>query len=476
MTVAIIGGGIAGLTVGYLLAERFPALEIQIFEGQERPGGKIWTQKEGGYLIESAVNGFLDNRPKTLELSQQLGLSPVRSNEGARRRYIYAAGRLHRVPHGLLAFVGTDLLSAGAKVRVLMEAFLPAARGAAAPAVRDIEDETLASFATRRLGREAYETLIDPMASGIYAGDAQQLSLKACFPKVHNLEVNYGGLIRGMIGKMWEGRKTKTTVSAGPGGVLTSFEAGMGSIIDALGERLGQRLRVGHAAVAVERLRDRYVVHFDAGDPIEAEAVILAAPAYASSLMVRGLDGQLSRELGGIVNPPVSVVCMGVRKEHIKGNGVDGFGFLIPSKAGRKTLGTLFDSTIFPNRAPEGYTLLRTMLGGARNPHIAQLKDDDLVSTVLKELSDIIGLKHTPEMIKIYRHEKAIPQYNQGHPAMLERVNQLMQRHRGLYLHGNSYKGIGVNDCIETSYELVERIAGELFASAKRHQEGADDN
>ncbi|MBF0317028.1 MAG: protoporphyrinogen oxidase [Nitrospirae bacterium] len=458
MTVAIVGGGIAGLTVGYLLAERFPTLEIRIFEGQDRPGGKIWTQREGGYLIESAVNGFLDNRPKTLELSGRLGLSPVRSNEGARRRYIYSAGRLHRVPDGLSSFVGSDLLSVGGKVRVLMEAFLPAAR--------DLEDETLASFATRRLGREAYETLIDPMASGIYAGDAQHLSLKACFPKVYNLEINYGGLIRGMLRKMWQGRKTKQTVSAGPGGVLTSFEAGMGSIIDALVERLGQRIRVGRPAVAVENLHDRYVVHFDAQDPIEAEVVILAAPAYASSVMVKELDAQLSRELAGIVNPPVSVVCMGVKTQHIKGKGVDGFGFLIPSRAGKKTLGTLFDSTIFPHRAPEGYTLLRTMAGGARNPHVALLKDDDLVSTVLAELSDIIGLKDTPEMIKIYRHEKAIPQYNQGHPAMLDRVNRLMHRHRGLYLHGNSYSGIGVNDCIETSFALVERIAQEMFAGA----------
>ncbi|MBF0337236.1 MAG: protoporphyrinogen oxidase [Nitrospirae bacterium] len=456
MTVAIVGGGIAGLTVGYLLAERFPTSEIRVFEGQNRPGGKIWTHKESGYLIESAVNGFLDNRPRTLELSARLGLSPVRSNEGARRRYVYWGGRLQRVPEGLTAFVRSDLLSAGGKVRVLMEAFLPPAK--------DIEDETLASFATRRLGREAYETLIDPMASGIYAGDAQQLSLKACFPKVYNLEANYGGLIRGMLQKMWQSRKTKQTVSAGPGGVLTSFDAGMGSIIDVLSERLGPRLMVGHSAVAVQRVRERYVVHFDAQDPIEADVVILAAPAYASCVMLRELDAQISRELAGIVNPPVSVVCMGIKTEHIKGDGVDGFGFLIPSRAGKKTLGTLFDSTVFPHRAPEGYTLLRTMAGGARNPHIALLKDDDLVSTVLTELSDIIGLKDTPEMIKIYRHEKAIPQYNQGHPAMLDRIGHLMQRHRGLYLHGNSYRGIGVNDCIETSFALVERIAGEMFA------------
>ncbi|MBF0344661.1 MAG: protoporphyrinogen oxidase [Nitrospirae bacterium] len=464
MTIVVIGGGIAGLTIGYLLLERYPALDLQIFEGQERPGGKIWTQKEGGYLIESAVNGFLDNRTKTLELAALLNLTPVRSNDSARCRYIYSAGRLHKVPEGLLPFLTTELLSAGAKVRVMLEAFTPS---------KDLEDETLAAFATRRLGREAFETLIDPMASGIYAGDPDQLSLKACFPKIHNLEVNYGGLIRGMFTKMWEAKKSqkrtgiKKAVSAGPGGILTSFDDGMESIISALSSRLGQRLRTGHAAVAVERVGTRYVIHFNNNrHPVEADAVILAAPAYAASLMVRELDRQLSVELGGISNPPVSVVCMGIKSGQLKG-GADGFGFLIPSKAGRKILGTLFDSTIFPKRAPEGYTLLRTMVGGARAPHIAQLKDDDLIATVLTELTDIIALKDTPDMIKIYRHEKAIPQYNKGHAAMLDRVNALIKNHKGLYLHGNSYKGIGVNDCIETSFTLVERITDELFASTK---------
>ncbi|MEW6002868.1 MAG: protoporphyrinogen oxidase, partial [Nitrospirota bacterium] len=432
--------------------ERRSSLDLVVLESENRPGGKIWTDKVNGFLCEGGVNGFLDNRPRTLELVSKLGLTPLKSSDTAKKRYIYSKKRLNLLPESPLSFLSSSLLSLYGRLRVLGEIFVPGSNK---------EDETLADFARRRLGREAYEKLIDPMASGIYAGDPEKMSLRSCFPRIYELEKEYSSLIKAMIRLKREAKRTGKKVGPGPGGVLTSFHEGMVSIINALAAFLGDRLRIGAKVISVEKRGNNFFIHLSDNSEIEAEVVVIAAPAHTTSEMTRDLSKELSSSLREIFYPAVSVICFGYRREKIK-NSLDGFGFLVPYKEGRKILGTLWDSSIFPNRAPEGYVLLRTMLGGVRASELAMQDEAKLVNIVTDELRDIMDIRIEPDFVRVYRHEKAIPQYSPGHAKKLTIIDEMLSRYKGLYLAGNAYRGIGVNDCIENSYKLAERVVKEI--------------
>jgi oxygen-dependent protoporphyrinogen oxidase len=451
MRIVIVGGGISGLSLAYLLLERKPDLHITVLESDEKAGGKIWTDKVDGYLCEGGVNGFLDNRPRTLELVGKLALTSLRSSDKARKRYIFSEKKLHLLPESPRSFFTSDLLSLYGRLRIVYEMFVPRKTG---------NDETLADFARRRLGKEAYEKLIDPMASGIFAGDPENMSLKSCFPKVHALEVQYGSLIRGMIKLQKEAKKSGKKVGPGPGGVLTSFYDGMETLVNGLNHNLGQRLKTSKKVVSIDRKTGSYTIYLADNTSIEAEAVVVASPAHVTAAIVKDMDKQLSVTLNEIYYPSISVVCLGFKRTHIQ-HPLDGFGFLIPNREKRKILGTLWDSSIFPNRAPEGYVLLRSMIGGVRMSDLAMERDEGLVQIVLRELHDIMGIHATPHFMKVYKHEKGIPQYSRGHEKRLASILEKTSNFKGFYLAGNAYKGIGVNDCIENSYNLAERIINE---------------
>lgn len=452
MNLVIVGGGITGLSLAYFLLEQKPSLDILILESEKKAGGKIWTDKVEGFLCEWGVNGFLDNRPKTLELVSKLSLSPLRSNDNARKRFIFSNGKLNLLPESPPAFLTSDLLSISGRLRVIYEMFVPKWKGG---------DETLAHFATRRLGREAYEKLIDPMASGIFAGDPEKMSLKSCFGKVYNLEQNYGSLIRGMIRLQREAKRSGKKVGAGPGGILTSFYDGMETFISALSSFLGERLKTEAQVVSIDRQGSHYVISRADGTNIETEAVVCATPAFTASDMVKGLDKNLSALLSEIYYPSVSVVCLGYKREKIRHN-LGGFGFLIPFREGRKILGTLWDSSIFPNRAPEGYVLLRTILGGARRSDLALEHQEKLITLVMDELRDIMKISAQPDLAKVYTHQRGIPQYFLGHDQKTEQIEKICKNYKGFYVTGNAYRGIGVNDCVENSHKLAQRILQEI--------------
>jgi len=451
MRLIIIGGGISGLSLAYFLREQDPSFDITVLESGKKAGGKIWTDKVEGFLCEGGVNGFLDNRPRTLELAEKLSLSPLRSSENARKRFIFSDSILHRLPESPVAFFTSNLLSLSGRLRILGEMFVAKGTG---------EEETLAEFARRRLGQEAYEKLIDPMASGIYAGDPNAMSLKSCFLKVYNLEQNYGSLIKGMLKMQKEAKKTGKKVGAGPGGVLTSFYDGMESMIQALTAFLGDALKTAAKVVSVDKVNNGYTVHCADGKSFDADVVVIASPAHEAMGMVKPLDITLSSVLSEISYPAVSVVCLGYKRTRIR-RPLDGFGFLVPYREGRKILGTLWDSSIFPNRAPEGFVLLRTMLGGARMSDLALRGRDTLIDLVTGELKDIMGIDVQPDFGQVYTHEKGIPQYTPGHEKRLERIDEIMKKFKGMYITGNAYRGIGVNDCIENSFALAMRIREE---------------
>ncbi|GAB4545491.1 MAG: protoporphyrinogen oxidase [Thermodesulfovibrionia bacterium] len=439
--IIIVGGGISGLTVAYYLRGH-PELDVTVLEAESRPGGKIWSEQVDGFLCERGPNGFLDNRPRTLQLCEGLGITPLRANDNAKKRYILSGNILKSLPESPPTFFRSDILSIWGRLRLLYEPFAP----------KGPDDETVAEFVVRRLGREALEMLIDPMVSGIYAGDPYRLSIKSCFPRIKELEEEYGSLIKALI----KIRKKKGNVSVAPGGRLTSFVTGAQTLTDTLAETIGSCLKTGVRVNGIEDGNGLYHLYTSEG-VFDAEIVVFACPAYESARVFNGFDDEIARELLGIKYPPVTVVCFGYKKERV-GYPLNGFGFLIPHKEDKRILGTLWDSSIFPNRAPEGYVLLRTMVGGARLSEIAMLDDDRVIGTVFDELKPILGLKGMPDMVRIYRWERAIPQYEMGHNGRLRRIGERLRLYNGIYLTGNAYRGIGMNDCIEDGFRVAEDI------------------
>jgi oxygen-dependent protoporphyrinogen oxidase len=451
MKVHIVGAGISGLATAQALLSRNPQAEITIFEAGQRVGGKVWTEvSPGGYLCEWGVNGFLDKVPETLELCRDTGVTPLSADEAAAKRYVFSNGELHKLPEKPPEFFTSRLLSLRGRLRVILETV---ARGT------DVDDETLAGFATRRLGSEASDKLIDPMASGVFAGNAAELSLKSCFPRIHEVEAEYGSLIRGLvklqIKAKREGRKDKP--GPGPGGKLTSFASGMSALTDRLAELLGDRIRTSCPVVAVDRSGGRYQTQLSDGAVEECDTLVLAAPAHAQARMLADMDGELSGLLDGIPYPALAVICSGYRESQV-GNILDGFGFLVPSKENRTVLGTVVDSNVFPGRAPEGAHLLRTLVGGARAPELARLPDEQLLDHVNSELRDILGLDAEPDFVRIFRHQRAIPQYIIGHAARLEAIEERLQHHPGLVLTGNAFRGVSLNDCVVNSTRTAQAI------------------
>lgn len=451
MKTIIIGAGISGLATACALLEKKPDLDLLVLEASDCAGGKVWSDKSvEGFLCEAGVNAFLDSKPKTLELASRLGLIPVSSYEASRNRFIYSDKRLVPLPGSPPAFLTSSLLSIPGRLRVMLETLIP--RGT-------VTDESLAAFAIRRLGKEAYDKLIDPMASGVYAGDAARLSLKSCFPRINEIETKYRSLIIGLITLQAKAlREHKRDMpNAGPAGKLTSFTDGMSVLTNAIADKLGSRLRLAMPVLSLSRNHEYYTVDLADGSQEEAETIILAAPAFAQATILAEVAPDIADHLRGIPYPSLSVCCLGYKRDRIR-HDLNGFGFLVPSRENRQVLGTLWDASIFPNRAPEGYVLLRSMIGGARNARQALLSDDKLVDVVRKELAIIMGIDATPDFVRVYRHERSIPQYIVGHAQRLKLIDGLLTQHPGLILTGNAYKGVALNDCVINAYQIAESL------------------
>jgi oxygen-dependent protoporphyrinogen oxidase len=467
--IVIVGAGISGLCTAHYLVRNLSAAgreaEILLFEAEEVPGGKMRTIREDGFNMEWGPNGFLTNKPYSLELVKDLGIEDrlARSSDLARKRFIYSGGRLHRLPETPQAFFSSNLLSPGGRLRILWEPF------AAGPPAG--VDESLGDFARRRLGSEALEKLLDPMVTGIYAGDPDRMSLRSCFPVIHDLERKYGGLVKGMISLQRERRRqgVKREMSAGPGGVLMSFDSGAQALIDVLAERLSEGL---HTRVSVEGVRKRdgklllSLTERGQRGEIDTDVLVLAVPAFAAASALGPLDPRLTEALSAIPYSPISVVALGYDKATL-GNPLDGFGFLIPRGEKRKILGALWDSSVFPNRAPEGKALIRAMVGGVRNPALAALPTDEIVGLTRAELTATMGITAAPTLSRVFFHEKGIPQYLVGHGKVLDRIDARLAAYPGLYLNSNAYRGIALNDCVLQSRLTAERIARELYVSRR---------
>lgn len=457
MRVAIVGGGVAGLALGHALLRRGArerGVELVVLESAARPGGNIRSERVDGYLCESGPNGFLDSAPDTLRLVSELGLESrlLPSEDRARRRYIWRGGRLHPLPGGPLSFLGSGLLSWRGKLRIALEPF---ARE------RPDGDETIHAFAARRIGEEAASVLVGSMVSGVFAGDARALSLRACFPKMWQMESEHGGLFRALLAKRRASGARHGEPIGSPVGRLTSFRDGTDELVRGLARALDGVLRTGAGVAGLRRAGRQYRLECLGAGPLHADAVVLAGGAAASAALVEPLDGALAATLREIRSAPLAVVCLGYEAARLP-RPLDGFGFLVPPGEGPRILGTLWDSSIYPGRAPAGRVLLRAMLGGALDGRVLALDDTELLAAARRDLQTTMGLDAEPDFVKVVRHPLGIPQYTGGHLERLARVEGQLDGHARLYVAGNAYRGVSINSCVAEAGPLAERILSAL--------------
>jgi len=447
--VAIIGGGISGLSALHFLRTRYAdKCEVRLFEKENRLGGTIGTDREDGYISDWGSNGFLDKVPLTLDLVEEIGLTKKLETAAptSENRFIYRHGQLNAISASPIKFMKSPILSLGGRLRIVTEPFRKAKR--------DDSDETVHSFASRRIGREAADSLVGPMVSGIFGGDAKELSLPACFPVMREMESQHGSLVKALIAKK---RAGKSGGPAGPSGRLTSFEGGLYTIIERFEELYGDHIRVGAEVAKIAKSSDKYTLKFETAESETFDAVIVASPTHVASELVSHLEESLSELLASIPYASISVVCLGYKAEYIDRD-LTGFGFLIPRSEGLRILGSIWTSSIFRDRSPDGMVQLRTMIGGATDPQAVSLSDSELLEIVHRELSAILGIKNNPGYVNIFKWKRGIPQYVLGHLDKMKKLQSFGSLFPGLFFTGNSYHGVGLNDCILRSESVVKAL------------------
>lgn len=460
--IVIIGAGISGLAIAVRLQERVPNADITVLERDSRPGGAAWTINEQGFQVEIGPNGFLDTKPTTLQLCRDVGLGErlIQATEAAaKNRYLFLGDRLRLLPSGLGSFLRSDLLSWRGKLALLLERFRkPCASNG---------DESIAAFAVRRAGKEAAEIFADALVTGIYAGDPALLSLPACFPRVAALEREHGSVMRGMAKIARERRalaKANGLAYERPG-KMWSVREGLRGLSETLAGTLKQPPLYNIVVRGIRHERDsarqRWTVAGEGQEHWPADAVALACPAHQQASLLADVDAELAERVGQIPYNRIAVVALGYRQQNVP-TPLDGFGFIAPQRLRRDVLGVQWCSSIYPGRAPEGAVLLRAMCGGWHRAEMVGWDDDRLVQSLRAELRLAMNITAAPIYTKIIRWDRAIPQYHVGHLDRVAWIEQKLQSHRGLFLGGNAYHGVALNDCTEQGLLLAERIASQL--------------
>jgi len=490
MRVAIIGGGIAGLAAAYELEKARgagAAVEYTLFESRERLGGSLASETVNGIVLERGPDSFLSEKPAGAELCRELGLGDqlTPSNDANRKTHIVVKNRLVPLPDGLMFLIPTKLVptaltglfSPATKMKMALELLHPPRPSS--------QDESVASLVERHFGKEAVDRLADPLLSGIYGGDATQLSARTVLPKLVEMETQYGSLTRGMLAAHKQMRAKMAAMRAvngnggqgqdghkptGPRSIFTTLKGGLQQLVDALEARLNPEwVRTSTAVSALERDGSGWRLRFNQADEFY-DAVILASPSWASGKLLAAADAALGDELSGIPYSSSITVNL-VFDEAQLGPLPDGFGFLVPAVEGRAMLACTFVHRKFAGRTPTGKAVLRAFLGGAKNEALLDQSDDVLIATVRRELSEILGARvvgpHIPaEATQVSRWRRAMAQYAVGHQERMKRVKERMAGLPGLRLAGNAYDGIGIPDCIRTGRNAAKELVAERLPVA----------
>jgi len=463
----IIGGGIAGLSAAYYATKKLalstvegiPNAQITLLEASNRWGGKITTDRvpfDGGqFIIEGGPDTFLATKPYATALCKELGLGERLhgTNPNQKNTYVLHHNKLEPLPDGLAMMIPTNvqailkshLVSWFSKARMGLDFFIPA---------KSLNgDESLGTFVSRRLGREAYENLIEPLMSGIYAGDGDALSLASTFPYLRDLELKYGSLARGAL-QMRAQAKGKSV--QGSRSAFLTPTTGLAEIVEGLIAQLQNAdLRLNTTASRISNINSRYVVELGTGEKLEADFVILATPAFISGRLLESFDPALASVLQSIDYASTATVSLAYRQSDLPRD-LDGYGYVIPRREGRKALACTWTSTKFPHRAPEGYALIRVFVGRAGQD--IPWSEKDLLALAREELKLTLGITAEPILSRVFMWDKAMPQYNLGHPEKLNQIDSTLEKYPGLALAGNGYRGIGIPDCIRSGELAVERV------------------
>lgn len=491
MRVAIIGGGIAGLAAAHELEKARAAgtdVVYTLFESRERLGGSLASEVINGIVLERGPDSFLSEKPAGAELCRELGLADqlTPSNDANRKTYIVVKNRLVPLPDGLMFLIPTKLVptalsglfSPATKIRMALELLHPPRPGG--------QDESVAALVERHFGKEAVDRLADPLLSGIYGGDATQLSARTVLPKLVEMETQYGSLTRGMLAAHKQMREKMAAARAasenggvnnrrpgsGPRSIFTTLKGGLQQLVDALETRLNPKwVRKSTAVSGLERDGNGWRLRADGTDEFY-DAVIVASPAWVAGKLLATADAALGDELSAIPYSSSITVNL-VFDEAQLGRLPDGFGFLVPAVEGRAMLACTFVHRKFVGRTPTGKAVLRAFLGGAKNEALLDQSDEVLVATVRRELSEILGSRivgpHIPaEATQVSRWRRAMAQYAVGHQDRMTRVKERVATLPGLRLAGNAYDGIGIPDCIRTGRNAAKELMAQSEQLANR--------
>lgn len=460
--IAVIGGGIAGLTAAYELTRR--GADVALYEASARLGGKIHTERHDGLLIDTGPDSFLSTKPAALQLVAELGLqhAVIDTLADGGGTFILRNGRLMPLPEGLTLLVPADfraiartpLLSPLGKARMALDVLIPPRRSEA--------DESIGSFVRRRVGREAFERMAEPLLSGIYAGDADRLSLLSTFPRLRDIEREHRSVIRGAIAQKRQAQARARENGSRPRRTpFVSLQGGLGQLIDALAERINpQRIHLETAVANISRAAEGFSIDTAKGSTA-VDGVVLAIPAPNAADAVRDLDASLASALTGIEYVSSATVSLAFTAAEVADK-QRGRGFVIPRAEGRTLTAVTWTSNKFGGRVPEGTALLRGFVGRAGNEEPAFMPDDALIALVRDELRDILGITASPLTARVFRWPRALPQYNLGHPERLRAIEEHVSRIRGLALTGAAYRGIGIPDCISDARVQANRLFEDL--------------
>ncbi len=472
----IVGGGIAGLSAAYYAHKNIPGAEITLLEASDRWGGKITTDRvefdDGQFIIEGGPDTFLATKPWAVELCKELGLGERLhgTNPHKKNTYVLHRDRLLPLPDGLAMMIPTNveailktrLVSWFGKARMGLDFLLPA---------KPVNgDESLGAFVSRRLGREAYENLIEPLMSGVYAGNGDVLSLASTFPYLRDLELKYGSLARGALTMRKQSlglrslqtshrRQESSDSIPGSRSAFLTPTTGLAEIVERLVEYLSTNdvmLRLNTRVVSIRySAPGTWHLTLDTGNMLSADQIIIATPAFAAAQLLRSLDPTLASDLQSIPYASTATVSLAYRQSELPRD-LDGYGYVIPRREGRRALACTWTSTKFPHRAPEGYVLIRVFVGRAGQD--IPWNENDLLALAKEELNLTLGITAEPLLSRVFLWDKAMPQYNLGHPEILKRIDTALEKYPGLALAGNGYRGIGIPDCIHSGELAVEKI------------------
>ncbi len=467
--VAIIGGGVSGLAAAHQLIKQDPSLDVQLYEAGPRVGGVIQTVRKDGFLIEGAADNFITSIPGGIELCEDLGLADdlIGTNPDGRGADVLSNGRLEPIPSGFMVMapsriwplLSTRILSPWGKLRSGLEVFVPRKKVA--------EDESLKSFVCRRFGKELFDRLVQPLVGGIYTADPNRLSVAATMPRFLEMEREHGSLIRGMLaGRKASGKRAEKAGGARYSQFMT-LRGGMSKLINALHDSLPEgSVHLNAAIGSIHRRGQRWRLRMK--DPsvgsVDADAVIVAAPAGHASSMLTHVDAAIAEDLGGIEYASCAVVSLAFRRDQI-GHPLGSFGFVVPQIEDHLILSCSFSSEKYEGRAPEGTVLMRVFIGGACQGGLLRLPDKELLELARWEVAKLLDVSGEPLMQHITRQTHAMPQYHVGHRARVERIDERLQNYPSLALAGNALNGVGVPGCIDSGQKAARRILEAIDAT-----------